>query len=177
MPSVSSYSTTAALSKWAHFRNCKGSVEFSIGLSRSSSPWLARQKSQQCNSARNSGEHRKIRITKVRGNSYRKEGRYIDRSRSTQTNGECSLRGLAARPGQTAHDNASEEPRAGTKQGSLLHHVVNALQYDKSRPIQKYLPPRPFDVGNPHCEICAGEKIPHEAGAVLDIGEQMAKDG
>src|SRR5215470_14535400 len=54
---------------------------------------------------------------------------------------------------------------------------MNTLERRKGGPIRKNLPVRPLDVGHPHREISAGEEIPHESGAMFEIGDGVTKDG
>ena len=100
-----------------------------------------------------SGEYRKIPVTKVRGDANSKEGRYIDCGRSTDADCKGAFGGLASPPGETAWRYSRAARRLAREQRRRFQDVMNAFQRVKGGAIRKHFLFRPFDVGHPYGQI------------------------
>src|SRR4029077_20450945 len=149
MRHVSWCSTTAASWKWARSKNCKSWAAVLHSSPRHSSRRSTRRR-ECCYAACDSGEDRKIAVTKVRGDANSKEGRDIDCGRSTDADGKGAFGGPASPPCETAYGDTTEQPGAGAEQRCRFKDVMNVFQCDKGGAIRKNFLFRPFDVGHPY---------------------------
>jgi hypothetical protein len=88
----------------------------------------------------------------------------------------CSLRGAPPTPCHGHYQQTGEQPEAGAEENGRLENVVNDHQHGKCRTVRKHGFIGLLYVGDPHREIRTAEEIPHEAGAVLQIGDRVPHD-